>query len=195
MRMGKLLQFRENDTTQLQKGPKQLGNKKSKKKTKFLYRLTDFKNSFYRTDHLISNTKCNFNIYEAGLMLSGNFSESYTALSVLAKEVESITMVRGKETIDTFYLSPMYILSKLGVSIHIARHLSFHPSEYRISETRIIIKAKEHRLELITSGYRFEKLERSFKRMGYGSKLKTVRRPSHKLIDYEVEISEAPFLK
>ncbi len=189
--MAKPLRFRENHTGQHRRS----NFKKLGKKSKFSYRLIDFENRFFHTDQLIWNTKCNFHIYQAGLMLSGDFSTAYTAISILSKEVESITLIRGREIVDTFYLSPMHLLSKFGVSNHISRHFRFHPTEYRISETRIIIEAHEHRLELITGGYRFEKLERRFKRMGYGHKLKTIRRPSLNLMDYHVEVPDVPFLK
>lgn len=190
--MSRLLQLRGND-----KGKSRKSSTAEKKKPKFSYRLIDFKNSLYSTDHLIGNTKCNLDIYEAGLLINGDFSETYTAISLLSNELESITLIRGKETINTFYLSPMHILTKLGVSSHISRHFRFHPTEYKISETRIIIKAREHHMELITSGYRFERLEQSLKNKGYGLILKVIRKPSHNYIEYgsNITLTKRPFLE
>jgi len=153
-------------------------------KPKYQFRLVDFKNKQYKTDVLLSQTKCNFEILPKGLMLVGNFSNSDTIISVLKEEIESITLVRGKEIIDTFYLSPMYILSKLGVPNHISQYLKVYPSEYKITETRITIKCAEYQLKLITSGSRFEKLLRTFKRTGYSDSLNSMQKPSLNLLNY-----------
>lgn len=190
--MGKLLRLNEIDNEKLP----QANLNSLRKKTKFSFRLIDFKNSLYQTDGLIDNRRCHLEISEAGIMISGNFSDNFKAIPVMAKEIQWIGLIRGKELIETFYLSPMYILTKLGFPNRITRYFSFHPSEYRISETRILIKAKEHEMLLITSGYRFEGLLESFINMGYGPKLEVVKKPSRKLIEYSTDLSllKVPFL-
>lgn len=149
------------------------------------FRLVHFSNSLYSPIKALKNSKCTFEVHKAGLILSGDFSEKCRHISVLAQEVKSIELTRGKETIDTFYLSPIHILSKIGVSNAVTRHFRFHPTEYKISQTKIKIEAKEQQLEIITSGYRFEKLLRTFKKMGYGELLQIKRKPSVDLSDFK----------
>ncbi len=154
------------------------------RKQKSNFRLVDFKNKQHKTDFLLRQTKCNLEILPQGVMVVGNFTENDTIIPILKNEIESITIIRGKEIVDTFYLSPMFILSKLGIPNRISRHLKVYPSEYKISETRINIKCEEYQLKLITSGNRFAKLLRNFKRAGYTDMLELVERPKLNLLQY-----------
>ena len=154
------------------------------KEPKYQYRLVDFRNERYRTDILLSHTKCNIDILPDGIKVSGDFTTNISTIPVMKDEIESITLIRGKEIIDTFYLSPMHLLSKLGVPNRISRHASILPSEYKISETKLVIKSKAHQLSLITHGSRYDKLLRSFKNLGYGDKLQAVRKPSTNLLNH-----------
>ena len=154
------------------------------KNAKYQYRLVDYRNENYRTDVLLSQTKCNITITSKGIVVLGNFSTNIPKIPVMKEEIETITLIRGKEVIDTFYLSPMHLLSKLGVPNHISRHASILPFEYKIGETRLIIKSKAYQLTLITHGSRYEKLLRSLKNWGYGGKLKLVEKPSTNYLTY-----------
>lgn len=156
----------------------------SSKKSKYRYRLVDFKNERHKTDLLLSQTKCNLEILREGVMVVGNFSEEDTIIPVLKDEIESITLVRGKEVIDTFYLSPMHLLSKLGVPNRISRYLRIFPWEYKITETRITIQCQDYQLKLITDGNRFEKLLRKFKNSGYTNELNLVEKRSINVLSY-----------
>lgn len=118
-------------------------------------------------------------------MIVGNFTEEDSVIPVLKSDIKSITLVRGKEIIDTFYLSPMYILSKLGVPNRISRHLMVYPSEYKITETRITIKCKDYQLTLVTKGNRFARILRTFRKTGYSDLLKLVERPRVNMLDYK----------
>ncbi len=157
------------------------------KKTKYRYRLVDYKNERHRTDILLSQTKCNLEILRDGIMILGNFTTNIRTIPVMKDEIVSITMIRGKEVVDTFPLSPMHILSKLGVPNSISRYFSILPSEYRISETQIIIKCKEYQLSLITSGIRYESLLRSFKKEGYHMQLDLIEKPSINVLRYTAD--------
>lgn len=148
------------------------------KKTKYRYRLVDYKNGRHRTDVLLSQTRCNLRILPDGIMILGTFTANILTIPLMKNEIISITMIRGKEIVDTFPLSPMHILSKLGVPNSISRYLSILPSEYRISETQIIIKCNDSQLTLISSGHRYESLLRSFKNTGYNKQLKLIEKPS-----------------
>lgn len=154
------------------------------KKPKYRYRLVDFKNERYRTDMLLSQTKCNLDILPDGIMVFGDFTANRPMIPVMKNEIESITLIRGKEVFDTFYLSPMHLLSKLGVPNYISRYLSILPSEYKISETQMIIKSNEYQLSLITHGGRYEKLLRSLKKSGYDGQLNLVEKPRINRLKY-----------
>lgn len=158
--------------------------KLSTKKGKFHYRLIEFKDKQHKTDVLLSQTKCNLEILPQGLMVTGNFTEKDSVIPILKDEIESITLIRGKETIDTFYMSPFYILSKLGIPNRISRHLRVLPTEYKITETRVIIKCDDYQLKLITYGNRFSRLLRNFKKSGYDHLLNLVERPKINLMQY-----------
>jgi len=159
------------------------------KKPKYRYRLVDYRNERYRTDILLSQTKCNLEILPDGLMVLGDFLANSATIPVMKEEVESITLIRGKEVIDTFYLSPMHVLSKLGVPNSISRYVSLLPSEYKIGETHIIIKGNDYQLSLITSGTRYEKLLRAFKKAGYHHQLDLIEKPSIDLLSYTGDAS------
>jgi len=154
------------------------------RKSKYHFRLIDFKNKQYKSDILLSQTKCNLEILPQGVMVIGNFTERDTIIPVLKSEIKSITIVRGKEIIDTFYLSPMHILSKFGIPNHISKYLKVYPSEYSITETQITIKCEDFQLKLITGGNRFEKLLRTVKKMGYSNILTLVEKPSLNFLKY-----------
>ncbi len=170
--MGKLLHT-ENATEQAAV----IGKRVAETKGNHRFRLVNFESKYYSPIKSVKSTKCTLSVYKAGLILSGDFCENCKHISVLSNEISRIELVRGRETIDTFYLSPLHILSKIGLPNSVARHFRFHPTEYRITQTKIRIEAKEQFVELITSGYRFEKLKRSFKKMGYGTKLNLERKP------------------
>ena len=155
------------------------------RKPKYHFRLIDFKNKQYKSDILLSQTKCNLEILPQGVMVVGNFTEKDTIIPVLKNEIESITIVRGKEIIDTFYLSPMHILTKFGIPNHISKYLKVYPSEYKITETRITIKSADSQLKLITGGNKFEKLLRTLKSRGYSNILTPIEKPSVNLLQYK----------
>src|SRR5680860_361339 len=157
------------------------------KKTKYRYRLVNYRSERHRTDILLSQTKCNLEILPDGILVLGNFTANIRTIPVMKNEIESITLIRGKEVIDTFALSPMHILSKLGVPNSISRYLSLLPSEYRISETQIIIKCNDNQLTLITSGNRYEGLLRSFKKEGYHHQLDLIEKTSINKLSYTAD--------
>ncbi|HET8735570.1 MAG TPA: hypothetical protein VFM69_03125 [Pricia sp.] len=146
--------------------------------------MVDFKDERFRTNVLLSQTACDLEILREGIMVSGDFSLNGNRIPVLKSEIESISLMRGKEVVDTFYLSPMHILSRLGVPNRIARYLSMYPWEYKITETRITIKCQEYQLRLITGGKRYEKIMRQLKKAGYSNELQVVERTGVKVLSY-----------
>ena len=79
----------------------------------------------------------------------------------------------------------MNLLSKIGFPKRFSRYFSLNTSNYKLSEIKIIVVAKEQRLELITSGHLFEKLKRNFKKDGYGDKLKIEHKDTVELIHFK----------
>ncbi|CAM4312222.1 hypothetical protein [Zobellia nedashkovskayae] len=153
---------------------------------KYRFHLVDFKNKDYKTDLLLSQTRCDLEISSKGIMVVGNFDNHESIIPLLKKDIESISLVRGKETIDTFYLSPMQILMRMGVPARVSRFFKVYSSEYKISATQIIIKCKEYQLKLITDGTNFETLLRTFTKSGYSEELKLMSKPSLNLLNYSV---------
>lgn len=161
-----------------------LFSKLTDRKPKYKFRLIDFKDKQHKTDVLLSQTNCNLEILPQGIMVIGDFTQRDTIIPVLKNEIESITLIRGKEILDTFYLSPMYILSKLGIPNRLSRYLKVYPSEYNITETQITIKCEEYQLKLTANGNRFEKILQAFKKTGYANELDLIEKPSLNFLHY-----------
>ncbi|MDO6518900.1 hypothetical protein [Zobellia uliginosa] len=158
----------------------------SNKKPKYRFRLVDFKNKDYKTDLLLCQTQCNLEILPKGVMVVGNFDGNDNIIPLLKDEIRSISLIRGKETIDTFCLSPMHILLKLGIPSSISRYFKVYPSEHKITETQVIIKCDEYQLKLITSGNDYGKLLRIFKKAGYTDELNLIQKPTLSLLNYNL---------
>ncbi|NHF61315.1 hypothetical protein FK220_018320 [Flavobacteriaceae bacterium TP-CH-4] len=150
---------------------------------KFEYRLKGFQNKFLRTDFTQEDTPCGIEIFKAGLLLKGDFPHRRNAISILSNEIESITLIRGKQIIDTFQLSPIHILSSLGASSCFARHFSLDPNEFQVEDTKILIKTTDQKLELTSCGHRFSRLSRAFRKSGYNDKLVMVKEPRYRIVD------------
>jgi len=156
----------------------------SKKRADF--RLIEIKNKSPHSEAWLNDSRCNLEILPRGIMVVEKFSQSDKIIPILKNEIESITLVRGREVIDTFYWSPMYLFLRLGVPKRIARYFQVYPSEYRISETQITIDCNELKLRLICKGSIFEKLSSSLKRKGYGEQLELILKPSQELLKYNI---------
>ncbi|MBU2946922.1 hypothetical protein [Zobellia uliginosa] len=153
---------------------------------KYKFLLVDFKNKDYKTDLLLSQTRCDLEILPKGIMVTGNFDDHESIIPIVKNEIKSISLVKGKETIDTFQLSPMHFMMKMGIPNRISRLFKFYPSEYRISETKIIIRCEEYELKIITNGTNFTSLLRTFKKSGYSELLGLTRKPALNLLNLGV---------
>ena len=83
--------------------------------------LKSFKAKNPESENLKLDSKCNFEKRTNGILLRANYSNKLTAIPIPKESIIGITITRGKETIDPFFLSPMWILLKLGVSKLYAR--------------------------------------------------------------------------
>jgi hypothetical protein len=139
--------------------------------------LKSFVNKSDKTDLLRTDSKCNFEKYSDGLLLRANFSNRLTAIPIPKTKLNSIHLIRGEETIDPFFLSPMWVLLKLGTSKLIARYFRFRLHEYSIGEMELKLKTKHYEMEFIANGYIFERQKCFFEGLGYGEKITIIEKP------------------
>ena len=126
-----------------------------------------------KTLNLKLDSKCNFEKRAGILLLRANYSNKLTAIPIPKESIIEITITRGKETIDPFFLSPMWILLKLGVSKLYARYFKILISEYSIDQMELNLKTAEYEMDFIANGYLFERQLSFFENLNYGNKLKT----------------------
>ena len=117
-------------------------------------------------------SKCNFEKRTGGILLRGNYSNKLTAIPISKESLIEISLIRGNENINPFFLSPMWILLKLGVSKLYARYFRIFLSEYSIGEMKMKLKTEEYEMEFIANGYLFERQLSFFKSLNYQNKLK-----------------------
>ncbi|MFI2743568.1 hypothetical protein ACG2LH_12570 [Zhouia sp. PK063] len=126
------------------------------------------------SENLKLYSKCNFEKRASGLLLRANYSNKLTTIPIPKESLIGITITRGKETIDPFFLSPMWILLKLGVSKLYARYFKFRLQEYSIDQMELNVKTTEYEMYFIANGYLFEKQLSFFENLNYENKLKTI---------------------
>ncbi|MFY0602698.1 MAG: hypothetical protein JXQ93_02030 [Flavobacteriaceae bacterium] len=135
--------------------------------------LKSFKTKNTGTESLKLESKCNFEKRTSGILLRANFSNKLTAIPIPNEKIIGITLKRGKENIDPFFLSPMWILLKLGVSKLYARYFRFRLHEYSIDQMELNIETTDYEMEFIANGYLFERQLSFFENLNYGNKLIT----------------------
>lgn len=138
--------------------------------TSFFLKSFNGESNFNNT--LKINSRCNFQLYEKGILLRSNFSNRLAALPIRFNEIAEIKLVRGKEFINPFPFSPMWILLKLGVSILHARHFNiFLLTEYRIEEMTLLKETIDFKLKLTGNGYAFERQKAFFENLNSHEKI------------------------
>ena len=140
--------------------------------------LKSFKAKNPNSENLKLNSKCNFEKRTGGLLLRANYSNKLTAIPIPEQNIIGITITRGKERIDPFFLSPMWILLKLGVSKLYARYFRLRLHEYSIEQMELNVTTDEYEMEFIANGYLFERQLSFFKNLNYKNKLKSVIKAS-----------------
>ena len=134
--------------------------------------LKSFKAQSPESGNLKLDSKCNFEKRTGGILLRVNYSNKLTAIPIPKESIVGITITRGKETIDPFILSPMWVLLKLGVSKLYARYFRLRLHEYSIDQMELNLKTTEYEMEFIANGYLFERQLSFFENLNYGNKLK-----------------------
>ncbi|MDC6386707.1 hypothetical protein D2V93_11825 [Flagellimonas taeanensis] len=118
------------------------------------------------------NSKCSFEKRTRGILLRANYSNKLTEIPIPKENIIGITLIRGKENINPFFLSPMWILLKLGVSKLYARYFRFRLNEYSIDQMGLNLNTTEYEMNFIANGYLFERQLSFFENLNYGNKLK-----------------------
>ena len=134
--------------------------------------LKSFKAKSPEFENLKLDSKCNFEKRIGGILLRANYSNKLTAIPIAKQSIIGITITRGEETIDPFFLSPMWILLKLGVSKLFARYFRFRLYEYSIDQMELNLKTTEYEMDFIANGYLFERQLNFFENLNYENKLK-----------------------
>lgn len=147
------------------KKPKAIGS------TGFYLKSFETKNS--ETESLKLDSKCNFENRTGGILLRANYSNKLTMIPIAKENIVSIILKRGKETIDPFFLSPMWILLKLGVSKLYARYFRFRLHEYSIDQMELNIETNKYKMCFIANGYLYERQLSFFESLNLGTKLET----------------------
>ena len=144
--------------------PKAIGS------TGFYLKSFEAKNS--ETVSLKLDSKCNFEKRTGGILLRANYSNKLTAIPIPNENIIEISLKRGKENINPFFFSPMWILLKLGISKLKARYFRFWLHEYSIDQMELNIKTTDYEIDFIANGYLFERQLSFFENLNFGNKLK-----------------------
>lgn len=134
--------------------------------------LKSFVNHSDTNESMKIDSKCNIERRPNGLILYSNYSNKRTAVPVPNDELKTIRIVRGKERIAPFPLSPMWILLKLGVSILKARYFRvYRLNEYSIEEMTLELTTSKYEFQFIANGYLFERQMQFLKTLNAKEKL------------------------
>lgn len=136
--------------------------------------LKSFKAKNPQSENLKLDSKCNFEKRPGGILLRANYSNKLTAIPIPKKNIIGITITRGKEKLDPFFLSPMWILLKIGVSKLYARYFRLRLYEYSIDQMELNLKTTDYEMDFIANGYLFERQLNFFENLNYGNKLKKI---------------------
>ena len=135
--------------------------------------LKSFKTKNPDSEKLKLESRCNFEKRTGGILLRVNYSNKLTVIPIREESIIEIKLTRGNETIAPFFLSPMWILLKIGVSKLYARYFKIRLHEYLIDQMRLDLKTTEYEMVFIANGYLFERQLSFFENLNYGNKLKT----------------------
>lgn len=111
---------------------------------------------------LIEDFKGIFQVFTKGLLFRGYKNNRFISLPIPFNRINKLELNKGAEKVQPIFLSPMWILLKLGISLEYARYFRASISEYSVGQTQLILKTAEFSMELETSGYSYESQERFF---------------------------------
>ncbi|MEQ9169363.1 MAG: hypothetical protein RLO12_24120 [Fulvivirga sp.] len=111
-----------------------------------------------------------FEYFEKGVLLHAFKSTSNYFIPLPFSTLNKIILTKGKESVNLIFLSPMWTLLKVGLSIDLARYFALG-GEYKIEETTLEIISENLKMRLITNGYAFKGQERFFSQLEIGGHL------------------------
>ena len=111
---------------------------------------------------LLVDSKGIFQVFTKGLLFRGYKNNRFISLLIPFNSINKLELLKGAEKVQPIFLSPMWVLLNLGISLEYARYFRMRISEYSVDQTRLILMTDDFSLELETSGYNFESQERFF---------------------------------
>lgn len=135
----------------------------------------------------LSMAKCNFQIYEKGLLMRCFYSNKQVLIPIAFSQMRTIQVNGGQETIPKHF-SLMRFLVKSGVSMRYARYASHfrfgrglgHLKGYKVEPLEIKLTTEFVTFQLTASGYDHTSQLIFFKSLNLGERLK---------IEYDSKIS------
>lgn len=125
---------------------------------------TYFIKSFNSSEDIpfLENSKGIFQAFTKGLLLRVFKNNSSVSIPIHFLKIKKFELLKGVETIDPIFLSPMWVLIKLGVRIEISRYFKWRIWEYGIEPTTLQIETQDYKIGLETNGYTFNSQEKFF---------------------------------
>jgi len=136
--------------------------------------LKSFLNKKDNAQTLPIDSKCNIEKRKNGIVVYSNYLNKINAILIPETEIIEIVITRGKEVIDPFIFSPMWLLLKLKVSILYARYFRYRLHEYSIQQMELEIKTTKYEIKFVANGYLFETQQKFLMSLGYNSKFKII---------------------
>ncbi|WP_203296752.1 hypothetical protein [Luteirhabdus pelagi] len=140
--------------------------------------LKSFENKVNNSESIEIDSKCNIEKRPDGILIHASKSNRQTLIPIPTDNVLEIEIIRGKEQIDPFFLSPMWILLKMGVSVLYARYFRLRMHEYHIDQMELKLTTTDYEFDFNANGYLFERQLKFLKNLNYDKKLKIERKAS-----------------
>lgn len=96
-----------------------------------------------------------FESFEKGLLLRIFKSNKSSSIPIPHDEVLRVAIYKGVEAVSPAFLTPFWLLLKLGVRVEIARYFVLYPREYSILPTKLRMVTKDFEMQLESNGFSF----------------------------------------
>gem|GEM_PF-5641620 len=103
----------------------------------------------------IEGAKGIFQSFDKGLLLRVFKSNKSCSIAIPNEQVLSMAIYRGVEAVSPVFLTPFWLLLKLGVRVEIARYFVLYPREYSILPTKLRMVTKDFEMQLESNGFSF----------------------------------------
>jgi hypothetical protein len=96
-----------------------------------------------------------FESFEKGLLLRIFKSNKFSSIPIPHDQVLRMAIYKGVEAVSPVFLTPFWLLLKLGVRVEIARYFILYPREYSILPTKLSVVTKDFEMQLESNGFSF----------------------------------------